>query len=393
MNTFWGCETERLTELSTVFDTRAVQLRALILQARLGVHAVDWIGPDAEEHRRCAEDLVETVITLIERLRKLAELLGREAAEQNLCSRAEEGPARAGDPLGVRATPPWVPDPGERLPSLSGPSVEDLLPRLGGPLMAEDPSRIAELLPDLPDLRDIGPLIGGPLMAEPPLRPHPASRPLPEGEDFALDPEILAEAEHQRNLVLGGIPGVGLAQTMMSAHEAVGGFYDRVELTLEESGYGAFTPVVSLARIPHDASDVVLGENSVLGQTLSGIDRGVANAIQTGGEVFTAVGDGDLAGAVRATERGSYRHAGSVADILTATPVPAVAETTSDLIGTSAELTEPISPEAAQTLRTAEQSVRDLGHGWEQGQERLTDPEFYYDLRRTYFPTGWDPQA
>ena len=115
--------------------------------------------------------------------------------------------------------------------------------------------------------------------------------------------------------------------------------------------------------------------------------------MQTGDEVFSAVGDGDLTGAIQASERGIYRHAGMSADLLTITPVPAIADTASDLIGTGADVTEPFNPEMAETLRSAEQAAKEYGQAWERGQERLTDPETYYDLRRTYFPAPWDPQA
>ncbi|MGO1599970.1 MAG: hypothetical protein ACTHX0_10125 [Brachybacterium sp.] len=390
MNTFWGCETEELTELSAVFGTRAVRLQTLIQQAASCVRAADWIGPDAEDHRIRTEDLVEFVIGLVERLRELGELLGDEAAEQDLCSQADGVPARAGDPLGVRATPPWVPDDLDLVPDLSRPGHD---PMIGGPLMHPDPSRLVDLLPDLPDLGDLGPLIGGPLMHEDPIGLLPATGPLPEGEDFALDPETLAEAESHRKLLLGEVPGVGLAQTLMDDHAAIGDIFDHAETTLEENGYGAFAPALSLARMPHDISGGVLGEDSTLAQAFSSIDRGVANVMQTGDEVFSAVGDGDLAGAIQASERGVYRHAGMSADLLTITPVPAIADTASDLIGTGADVTEPFNPEMAETLRSAEQAAKEYGQAWERGQERLTEPETYYDLRRTYFPAPWDPQA
>lgn len=390
MNTFWGCETENLTELSTVVGARSERLRTLIQRAAISVRATAWFGPDAEDHRQRTEDLVEFVIELVERLRELGELLDQEAEEQDVCSQPDGGPTQGGDPLGVRATPPWFHDQIDHLPSLRGPRLEDLQPQIGGPFMAEDPVKFVE---NLPGLDDLGPLIRIPVLAEdPPWAVHP-SQPLPDGEDFALDPEILAEAEHQRKLMLGGLPGVGLAQTLMSGHEAIGDLYDRAEMTLEENGYGAFTPLVSLARIPHDLSGAVLGEKSVLGQVTSAVDRGVANVAQTSGEILSEVGDGDGAGAFRALERGMFRQVGASADILTATSVPAVADTASDLIGTGADLVEPFNPESAEILRTAEQDVRGSGLAWEQGQEQLTDPELYYDLRRTYLPMPWDPQA
>lgn len=355
------------------------------------MHAVEWFGPDAEDHRRRTEEMVEVVIGLVEKIRELGELLGEEAEEQEFCSRSETAPAPEGDPLGIRATPPWVPGDDEPVPSLSGPGRGGWGPMIGGPFAAKDPFALADRLPQLPDLGDLGPWIGGPLIAEDPLRAIPAPRPLPEGEEFSLDPEILAEAGQDRRLALGAIPVAGQVQTLMGVHAGTEGFLDRAEQNLEESGLGVLTPALSAARVPHTVGGAILGEKSVLGQTIDGIDDGIANLMQTSEEVSTAIGDGDVAGAIRAGERGIYRHTGAVADIVTATPVPALGETASELIGLGADAAEVINPEAAAPLREAEQIVRDAGLSWEQGVDRLTDAEGYYDLRRKYLTTPWDP--
>src|SRR5699024_2568008 len=94
-----------------------------------------------------------------------------------------------------------------------------------------------------------------------------------------------------------------------------------------------------------------------------------------------------------AGERGLYRNIDIGADLLTASPVPAAADAVSDIIGTGADMAEPITPEGAQLLRDAEETIRGHGESWERGQEQLTDPEFYYDLRRRYVPMPWDPQG
>src|SRR5699024_5777195 len=103
MNTFWGCETENLTELSGVVAARALRMRAIVLQIALSVRAVGWIGPDADDYRLRAEDLVDRALELIETLRRLGEVLGREAEEQDLCSQPDGVLPGVGDPLGVRA--------------------------------------------------------------------------------------------------------------------------------------------------------------------------------------------------------------------------------------------------------------------------------------------------
>lgn len=342
MNTFWGCETEALTELSGVFGTQSVRLGDLVDEAAGAVHAAEWIGPDAEDHRRRTDELVETVIELIERLRRLGELLGDEAEEQEVCSRPERTPAPAGGPPGI------------------------------------DPS----------DVGTWGPWIGGPSTAPDPLRPVPA--PAPAGEEFALDPALLAEARAQRELALGAVPVLGTLQTLAGAHESLGHVLDRAEEALEGSPLEALTPMIDLARVPHAAAGTAVGEGSTFGQMTAGVDDALANHVQTAEEVSAAVGDGDWAGALRAGERGMYRHAGAVADILTATPVPAVATFASALLGTGADAIEVLDPEAAAPLREAERVLGESGRIWVDGRDRVTDAETYFELRRTHAPAPWD---
>lgn len=356
MNTFWGCETENLTTLSTVVGARALRLQALILQIALRVRGTDWFGPDAEDHRVRTEDLVEEVIELVDRLRELGELLGLEAEEQELCSQPDRVLPGVGEPLGGRDTPPWFPE-GINVPPLSKPGSRPPWP-FGDPPVG--------------------------------LR-HPA--PLPEGEDFALDPARMPGAERLRRTALGGIPIVGVAQLLPSTHEKISGFYDGIEQGLDDHGFHVLSDAVSLARTPHDISGVVIGEDSRFGQTIASIDRVIANTGQTGQEMFSEISEGDLSGAVRAGERGMYRHAGIAADLLTVSPIPTVADIASDVIGTGADTIAPVAPEAAESLRDVEERVRERGEDWEQHREQVTDPEFYYDLRRSYAPMPWDPQG
>src|SRR5699024_5777196 len=226
-----------------------------------------------------------------------------------------------------------------------------------------------------------------------PLERRELDDPLPAGEDFALDPDGLPGAARLRQKLVGQIPVAGFLQYAPALHEGMGDVYDEIEQGLEDHGRGAFRPVVSLARIPHESSGVLIGEDSMLGQTVSALDRSIANFGQTGQEVLTEIGDGDLSGAIRAGERGLYRNIDIGADLLTASPVPAAADAVSDIIGTGADMAEPITPEGAQLLRDAEETIRGHGESWERGQEQLTDPEFYYDLRRRYVPMPWDPQG
>lgn len=401
MNTFWGCDTDAMTDLSAIFGERAGLLGTLIERTADTVRTTTWFGPDAEDHRLRTEDVVTTAHELIELLRRLGELLGEESAEQSAASAAQGStPAGStspgsmpagGDPLGVRATPPWVTG-DRRFGGLSDRRVTDWGPLIGGPLTTEDPLAGRRPLAPLPALKDIGPMLGKPLV-QGGATAISTPRPLPEGEEFDLDPVILEEARADRRLALGAIPVVGAAQSLMGVHAGIGAGFVRGERMLEENGLGALMPALDVLRLPHTISEVFLGEKSVLGQATSGIDRGIANGMQTTEEISSAIGEGDWAGAMRAGERGAYRQVDVTADLLTATPIPAASESVASVLGTGGDLLEPFSPEAAARLHGAEQSVGEFGQSWESRQDRLTDGESYYDLRRRFAPMPWDPKG
>ena len=390
MNTFWGCEPEALTVLSVSCRTAVARLRQLIERILEAAHAAAWHGPDAEEHRRRTDETAEAMTHLLEALRRFSEQLCTEADEQTACSRADELPGGAGDPLGVWASPPWTDEPG-LAPPLSGAEPQGWGPMIGGPMAPKDPLAYRDRLPDLPALEDLLPLLGGPFQAED-LPIPPAPRPLPQDDGLGPDPEVLAEAQRMRRIGLGAIPFVGTAQSVMTAHTAVSDMLDSTEQNLRDSGLRPLAPIVSAIGIPNAIGGIAVGEKSVPGQVLAGIDTSIANTMQTTGEITSALGDGDLAGAVGAGERGMYRQAGVTADLLTATPFAALTDTAADVIDTGADMVEAVDPEAAEPLRQAEGATRQLGESWEAGRERLTDPDGYYAARRQYAPMPWDPQ-
>lgn len=233
-----------------------------------------------------------------------------------------------------------------------------------------------------------GPWIGGPFMPSPP--PPVVSGPLPEGEEFALDPEIVAEAHGDRELALGSVPVVGPIQTALGLHEEVGHLNDRLDQATDGT---AFEPLARVARLPHTVTEPVLGEGSTAGQLAGVLDRGWANVLQTGSEVTSAVGEGDLAAAARAGERGLYRSAENSADLLTITPIPAYAETGADLLGEGADAVRGVSPETADGMDRVAGTVREHGEGLAEFREAVTDGETLYDQRRRYAPMPWDPQG
>ncbi len=109
MNTFWGCEPEALTDLSTVFADGGDRIRLLRERILETMHATTWEGPDAQVHRQRTADAAATMTHLLEALRRFSEQLCQEAEAQTVCSSAEGAPSH--DPLGIWATPPWVRDP------------------------------------------------------------------------------------------------------------------------------------------------------------------------------------------------------------------------------------------------------------------------------------------
>src|SRR5699024_12469633 len=99
-----------------------------------------------------------------------------------------------------------------------------------------------------------------------------------------------------RKRLVGQIPVAGSLQYAPALHERMGYVYDESEQGLKDHVLGAFRPVVSLARIPHEVSGVLIGEDSMLGQTVSALDRSLANFGQPGQGVLTEIGDGDQIG-------------------------------------------------------------------------------------------------
>jgi hypothetical protein len=395
MNIFCGCDPESLDELAERVHEGAQRVVALIELLRGAAEAVEWTGADAEDHRRRTGAMAEQGLATGGDLRAAALALRRHAVEQELASQADplaavraelpgdEGPDGEGrGPERVLEDPgPWIggpmapADPLDPLPRLERPPG-GWGPLIGGPMAPADP---LDPLPGLPTPPGgWGPWIGGPFMPSTP-PPPPASGPLPEGEEFALDPAVLAEAREDRELALGAVPVVGPIQTAMGVHEAAEG-------TVLE-------PVARVARLPHTVTEPLLGEDSTAGQIASTLDRGWANALQTGSEVTSALGEGDWGAAARAGERGMYRTAETSADLLTITPVPALSRTGADLLGEGADAVRPLSPDAAAGLERTEGSLREFGEGLEGAREDLTDSERWYDARRRHAPLPWDPQG
>ncbi|MBB5831782.1 hypothetical protein [Brachybacterium aquaticum] len=412
MNTFMGCEPEALEDLAERMLEGAERLLELIERLRDASAAVAWTGPDADAHRQRTASVAAQGTRAGAQVQGFAADLQEHAAEQEAASAAEAAPPSFGGLLrgemphrtrtetGTEGGASGLPGPGRiPLPPLRGRSpLEDPGPWIGGPFMHRDTQRIAEELEEQLKGFPGGPWIGGPLMppgspAGGPRPPAEVQGPLPEGESFALDPEVLAGAEQDRRLAVGGIPVVGTVQTMIGVQAAASRGFDRAEQSLEEAGYGHLDPVLQAFRLPNRISEMALGEKSVVSQVATGIDKSWANVLQTGDEVSAAVGDGDLAAALRAGERGLHRGAQYSAEMLTATPLPAIADSGADMLAAGADGARRWSPEAAAGFDRAEAELRGLGESVEQWREDTLDAESWYDRRRRHVPMPWDPQG
>ncbi len=407
MNTFWGCDTESMTDLSALYGDHAGTLQTLGRTAGMTARLVDWFGPDAEEHRDATEKTIETLISLAETIRRLGELLGTEAEEQDEASSAEGtsvyGQCPSDDPgdllSGIRTAPPRGPIQGKGRNPLQplDPKTPWWQQPIGGPVHIMDPEvqrAITKALKGLAkDFDQVRPLIGGPFMPqwEPP-QPQ-IDGPLPEGESFDLDPELLRRSSEQRAMATGALPIIGTVQSVMDLQQSTEGRAERWEQALVDHGLEELAPLTNIVGFSDASMTMLLGKDSAAGQMFDGLDRMWANTQQTGGEALSSLADGDLAGAARAVERGGYRHADALADVLTASPLPAMATGSADMADYVANGVEYVSPEAAENMREGASIVRESGERYQQFHDDITDGETWYDRRRRYAPLPWDPQS
>ncbi|MDN5685725.1 MAG: hypothetical protein L0G94_03445 [Brachybacterium sp.] len=382
MDIIWGCDTEDMDELAERIVEGVERLRRLIELLRGTSASVAWKGPDATAHRERTAVVTSEASDLCGILRDRSRQLHEESAQQTRASRGGRG--LAVDPFAaVRAEwPDLLPGGPMQPPDLEG----------GPPIGFRAPIDVDEM-PAFPwpeGMGKPGPWIGGPFQRQDPIDP---TRPLPDGESFGLTDDSLAHGEDWRRLLLKSTTYSALAQGAMDAHDAIGDGLDRAESALVDSGHEEFVPLVDAARVPHDGSSLVLGENSVLHEVTHGADRLLGNVDQTTTEVTEAVGDGDLTGALRAGERGVYRHQGIVSDVAVDVALPDIPAAAGDVAEHAAGAVEPISPDAAEMLREAGERSDALSSSLQETTDRMTDAEQWYDARRRYMPMPWDPQG
>ncbi|PMC74438.1 hypothetical protein [Brachybacterium sp. UMB0905] len=398
MNTFWGSDTDALTTVSETFEHAAERLGDLTTTLTDTAHTVPWIGPDADDWRTLHDRMMEKTREVGREIARLARRLFEESREQEECSRADG----SGDGSPTRGAPPperdfgnqpftWPPRPGFMPREAQGQRDPLDLPTIFGPMIHPDPIRLGEKLRDLPlpSLKEVwGPFQHEPLPGEPPPR-----EPVPRDDQYALDPEVLEQAQKGRRKLLGAIPLAGTAQWLLPGHEIVGQALDGVERGLENAGLGVLTPALTGPKMMHSLSGIAIGERSTFAQVVEGMDHGFAGALQTTQELSEAVGERDAAAAARTLERGMYRQAGSGAEILTAFAAPAVIGGAGEMIGHTADVVEVASPQAAAPLHRTAEEMESVASFLEEGRDRITDAQAAYELRRTYVPLPWDERG
>lgn len=402
MDTIWGCDPVHMDEIAEQVAEKAEQLIELFRLLRGTSDTVAWIGPDADAHRSRTRTVATEGTDLCGILRDLSRQLDEESSQQTAASRVDSDV----DPwVSVRADitdllPAPLQDKVAGTNPFTGGGFDDrattpwglpLSPRFS-PFPEVDPGFRAPLNKEPFDFPDISVPLGSPALGGPFARQEPKGRQgLPEGEDYDLSQGALEIGKTVRQEVLGQVPGASEAQQMMGLHEQKGRFLDGAEKVFVDHGYENLVPAVDLARVGQSGASLFIGENSTIGQAADGLDMMVANAGQTTVEVSDAVGQGDLDAALRAGERGYYRHHEGLASIATASPLWNVPDVGGDMAGHAADAIDTISPEAAAPLRTVESHSHELGDRVTGFKDGMLDSENWYDARRRALPLPWDP--
>src|SRR5699024_11630893 len=99
MDTFCGCDTAALDDLSSMVGERAAHLGAVMEGVAQVVATTDWFGPDEQGFQEQLDEVYERARELFERLRELGELLREESRseERREGKSVEHGGGRAGE--------------------------------------------------------------------------------------------------------------------------------------------------------------------------------------------------------------------------------------------------------------------------------------------------------
>lgn len=395
MNTFWGCDTTDIDRWAELGTGQAAALTALLDDIAAAGPALEWYGPDAQHFQARLSAFLLAGYEAGRQLSRFLELIRAEGKEQEEASAPAGGTGATGGngPAGGHdgTSPSGAPVTGVPHPArpLSGPGWSNPF----GPLAHPDPAGLGRVLRE--KIKDID---WQPPWWDPGLH-HPLSGPgggapvprFPEPSGAtAPDISITADGQPVRSSAIGQVPVLQHLQTAMQGHEAVGEVIGWAEQGMIDAGYGRYTGALAPVKIMHASSGVVLGEDSVLGQVLGGVDAQIGNTFHTAGAVGGALQEGDVLGAAREAEMGLMRHAESQIDILTATPLRSMAGFASTSLEATADALDPIAPPAvSDSLRGSAETIDSHVEAWDEA----TSAQRFLDLRYRYLPTPWDQPA
>lgn len=388
MTSFLGCIPEQMHDLNDTIQQRAERIRSLLEGLGVLSGAVGWTGPDADAFR-------ESTAGALAEGTAVAALLagrGRELVLQADAQDAASAPDRGADLSGIRMGPPGGPS-GPPAPGPGGPGGG------GGPDARPPRERLEDIVREG---------IGGPLAASPEelqrlregyarLREHLAQPPgggdlLTEGE-LAYDPEHLATAESLRTLALRKVPVVGQLQGAHAVQGRLEDAADGAERWLVENGHGQYVPALHAATSPLAVTGALIGEESIVGQSLRGLDQSIANRLQTAEGVVGGIREGDAGEVARELEYGMLREVENTSLLLLPDPSAPILGAGEELLGTAAEASSLIGPPPlTAVLEDAHEGVGDLREHMAYARGTFTDPQQLLRMRREHAPMPWDPE-
>lgn len=385
-STFWGCDPHQLDEHAERLLEGARRIQELVDLLQGSSSSTRWDGPDGDHHREATRTATQEMDGLGGDLLGIMRMIREDAEQQELTSSpGGHGlwQVRAGLFGEIRD---WEPPEGWNDP-VGSPGGPIRLPGGADPQRWRDAWEAAGKYRGTPFAY---PFAAG---AAP---TGTVDGPLPE-DSTELNPELVGAVSWVRSAAVTKIPVVGTTigavQGAIAMHEQAGSGLDALETRMEDNGFGAFTPAVDAVRIPWAASGAVLGQDGAINQTLEGVDRLVANNIQTHVEIGSALADGDPGGAVAAAEKGVYRGIDAGSDAVMPDSISPWLGAGADTADAAAGVVEPFAPGYAATLQTAGSTLE----GWEDGMQAARDDhtgaQNLYDARRRHVPLPYDDRG
>src|SRR5690606_19530521 len=144
---------------------------------------------------------------------------------------------------------------------------------------------------------------------------------------------------------------------------------------------------------PLAVTGVLIGEESIVGQSLRGVDQSIANRLQTAEGVVSGIREGDAGEVARELEYGMLREVENSSLLLLPDHSAPILVAGEELLGTAAEVSSVIGPPPLTTaLDDAHEGVGDLREHMAHTRGTATDPQQLLRMRREHAPMPWDPE-